>query len=114
MGAPKCRMLAGSAFGLVFAFGATGTHSSGWLTFRIDLHLRALLTSAAGDALRVAGLVALLLLASRLVSGALTGVPILGTAIAATLSGYAWFTGAHLVGLVFRRHRRVLDPIYRD
>jgi hypothetical protein len=98
----------------VFALGATGTHSSGWLSFRIDLHLRALLTRAAPDALRAAALLAALFFAAALVHGATRGIPLLGAAIAAALNGYAYFTGAHLVGLVFRRHGEVLDPIYRE
>lgn len=103
----------GSILG-VLAMGATGTHSSGWLALRLDLHLRALFTSARRDATLVAGLVAAILLASAAVQAIFASVPILGTALSAALAGYSLFAGAHLAGLVFRRHARVLDPIYRD
>ncbi len=118
-GAPPCwgpriaGVVLGSILG-VLALGATGTHSSGWLALRIDLHIRALLTSAAGDALLVAALVAMLFLASSTLQQVLAPVPILGTALGAALASYALFAGAHLVGVVFRRHARVLGPIYRD
>jgi len=98
----------------VFAFGATGTHSSGWLTFRIDLHLRALLSEAGLDGVKTAALLAVLLLAGRLAADSFDEVPLLGTLVASTLSGYALFTSAHLVGLIFRRHGQTLDAIYRD
>ena len=118
-GAPPCwgPRLAGVVLGAilgVLALGATGTHSTGWLALRIDLHVRALLTAAARDAVLVAGLFAAILVASTIVERIFAPVPILGTALAAALSGYSLFTGAHLAGLVFRRHASVLDPIYRD
>lgn len=117
--APICwgPRLAGAGIGSllgVFALGATGAHSSGWLAIRIDLHLRALFTSAARDAMLVAGLAASLFIVSSILQHVLAPVPVLGTALGAALSSYALFAGAHLVGLVFRRHARVLDPIYRD
>ena len=110
-------LVAGLAVGTmvgVFAFGAVGCHTSGWLSFRIDLHLRALLSRAGPDGLRVAGLLTALFLGARLIDVALSGIPLLGAILGATLSGYALFTGAHLVGLIFRRHGPELDPIYRD
>ncbi len=118
-GVPYCwgPRLGGAAIGAllaVFALGATGAHSSGWLAFRIDLHLRALFTSAARDAMLIAALVATLVIVSSILGQVFAPLPILGTALGAALSGYALFTGAHLVGLVFRRHQGVLDPIYRD
>ena len=117
--APPCwgPRIAGLVLGAilgVLALGATGTHSSGWLALRVDLHLRALFTTAARDAALVAGLLAAILLASTVAKQIFAPVPILGTAVAAALSGYSLFTGAHLAGLVFRRHARVLEPIYRD
>lgn len=107
----------GVALGLLlalFAFGATGAYGSGWLWFRLDLHLEAWLGKAGGDALIVAGLGASIFLAGQLAGAVLGRVPIAGAVIEHALSGYALFTGAHLVGLVFRRHAAVLDPIYRD
>jgi hypothetical protein len=97
-----------------FAFGATGCHSSPWLTFRIDLHLRALFSKAGPDGLKVAGLLTVFLLGGQFFEELFGGIPLLGVAVKTALSGYALFTGAHLVGLIFRRHRAVLDPIYRD
>lgn len=110
-------LLAGAVLGAViyvFALGSTSCHSSGWLSFRIDLHLRALFTGARADALKTAGLLAALFFCSQLVAAFWRPVPVLGAAVESTLSGYALFTGAHLVGLVFRRHGQELDLIYRD
>ncbi|MEZ5313147.1 MAG: hypothetical protein R2862_05545 [Thermoanaerobaculia bacterium] len=110
-------LVAGAVLGAVvgvLAFGSTAYYSSGWLSFRIDLHLRALLTGARGDILRTAGVIALLFVVSQVVAMALRPLPIAGAAAEHALSGYALFTGAHLVGLIFRRHTVLLDPIYRD
>lgn len=98
----------------VFAFGATGTHESGWLWFRLDLHLEALLSKAGPQGLATVGLV-LLLTATRILLGALlTPLPWVGPLIHHALGGYALVLSAHFVGLLFRRQRETLDEIYRD
>lgn len=98
----------------VFAFGATGTHGSGWLTFRIDLHLEALFSEAGPAGLRTAAIV-VALTAVRMIAGALLApIPLLGALASYALGAYALVLSAHFVGLLFRRHRATLDPIYRD
>lgn len=108
-------LLAGLALGLlfaVFALGATGCYSSGWLAWRLDLHLQALLSPVGASALATAGLVALLLVASQLAAIALRGLPLVGALVEQAISGYALFLGPHLVGLLFRREAARLDPLY--
>ena len=98
----------------VFAFGATGAHASGWLCFRVDLHLEALLSKAGPQGLATVGM-ALLLTATRILLGAiLAPLPLLGSLINKALGAYALVLSAHFVGLLFRRHRETLDGIYRD
>lgn len=98
----------------VFAFGSSGAYASGWLGFRIDLHLEALLSPAGPPGLRAAGIV-LGLAALRLLLGALLApLPLLGGLVSDTLGAYALVLAAHFVGLLFRRHRATLDAIYRD
>lgn len=103
----------GSVLG-IFAFGATAYNSSGWLSFRIDLHLRALTTPARADALKTAGILSLFFVVSQVVAMVLRPVPVLGALAEHSLSGYALFTGAHLVGLIFRRHSDELNLVYRS
>jgi len=98
----------------VFAFGATGTHSSGWLTFRLDLHLEALFSAAGPAALRTTGIV-LALTALRMLAGdLLSPIPLLGALASYALGAYSLVLSAHFVGLLFRSHRQTLDAIYRD
>jgi len=98
----------------VFALGATAVHDSTWLVLRADLHLEALFGPAGGDGVGTALLVAALLAAARLLDVALRFLPIVGAALSALVTVYALFLGAHLVGRLFLRHRRTLDPLYRD
>lgn len=98
----------------VFALGATAVHDSTLLVLRVDLHLEALFGPAGGDGIGTALLVAALLAAARLLDAALRFLPVVGAALAALVTVYALFLGAHLVGRLFLRHARVLDPLYRD
>ena len=95
------------------AFGAVAVYRNFWLTFRLDLHLRAI-RAAAGEFALVTGLSMMLILAGQTLALMLLGVmPLASIAVSAIVGLYSWFTIAHLVGLWFRRHGRVLDPIYR-
>lgn len=98
----------------VFAFGATGTHASGWLSFRLDLHLEALLSPAGPAGLATVGIVLGLTLLRILLGLLVAPLPLLGTLLSSALGGYALVLSAHFVGLLFRRHRATLDGIYRD
>jgi hypothetical protein len=96
----------------MFGLGAVGTWESGWLSFRLDLHLEALLAGTQWDAPVVLLFVAGLLGISTLVAGALGGVPLLGLVVFHAATGYALFTTAHLAGVLFRRHEKRLEAIY--
>ena len=98
----------------LFGLGAVGAFQSGWLSFRIDLHLRALATGTGGEAPRFALLVALLLAAATIAVRLLAGIPLRGAAIVHAVIAYAGLTSAHLAGLLFRRHRQRLEAIYLD
>lgn len=107
----------GLALGLpigVLAFGAGGAYGSTWLVWRLDLHARALASPAGRDALGATLRVGLLLAASQAVALSLHRVPIAGSLVEHALTAYALFTGAHLVGLLFRRHAATLESIYAD
>lgn len=92
--------------------GAIGTFQSWWLAPRLDLHLRALrIVGMAG--MKTIGLVAGALVLGKIVETfAATTEPLIGAAIGDTISLYALFVGAHLVGVLFRRHARELEALY--
>jgi len=58
-------------------------------------------------------LIATLLAAARLAGAVLAYLPIVGAVVWAIVTIYALFLGAHLVGRLFLRHARTLDPLYR-
>ena len=103
-------MAAGAPLAL-FGLGAVGTYESGWLSWRIDLHLRALAETGA-EGLRTVALVTAVGLAGELLAWLLRGLPLLGALLSHALGAYALFTGPHLVGLLFRRRRAALAAIY--
>ncbi len=92
-------------------FGAPSVYDSFWLLPRVDLHVRALF-AAPIEAAIIAVLLAGLLLLGYGVSFAFNIIPGVGVAIGTALSVYATFTGAHLVGVYFRRHSRKLEELY--
>lgn len=92
-------------------FGAPSVFDSLWLLPRLDLHARALLVAPIE-----AGFISLLL-ASLLVLGyflafGFASIPLIGGAVAVGLLVYTLFTGAHLVGVYFRRHNQRLERLY--
>jgi len=92
--------------------GAVGTFQSWWLAPRLDLHLRALRMLGV-EAAKTIGLVAGVLILGKVVEMfAATTEPLIGAAIGDTMSLYALFVGAHLVGVLFRRHARELEALY--
>ncbi len=114
-GACWLALFGGLALGLlfaVFALGATGCYSSGWLVWRLDLHLQAMLSPVGVPALATAGLVALLLVTSQLAALALRGLPLVGGLVEQAIFGYSLFLAPHLIGLLFRRQAARLDPLY--
>ena len=95
-----------------FGFGAVGTWNSGWLSFRLDLHLEALLSGTKLEGPLFLGTIAVLLAGAGFAARLLIGVPLIGMALIHAALGYALFTSAHLAGLLFRRHRERLEAIY--
>ncbi len=93
------------------AMGATGTYESFWLTFRLDLHAKALLT-AGQDAITVTALVFGLFATNFIAQLFIPSIPVVGQAVSLLLTAYALFTSAHLIGLLMRRHTESMEIIY--
>jgi hypothetical protein len=88
-----------------FGFAAFAEIESRWVLLRIDLHLR-FLTAAGREAWATIGAI-LLAVASTLVLQAFLGsVPL------TVLAPWVLFTGAHAIGVLFRRHRALFDRLY--
>jgi hypothetical protein len=115
-GAARCRvaLAAGLLLGLPLAvpmFGSLAIHENIDLLFRLDLHVRALVATGL-DGLGAVLLTYAVLGASRLLGLALGGFPLLGFALGPGVAAYGSFVGAHVVGLMFRKHAPALDAIY--
>lgn len=115
-GVPRCSLALGG--GLIVgaalwipAFGAVAVTFSPWWALRIDLHARALLEVGA-DAWKTFVLLAALMAARLLASLILAPVPLLGSVVQIAIGAYTLFLGAHLIGLLFRRHADTLDSVY--
>ena len=107
-------LLLGALLGILLyipAFGAPAVHQSFWLLPRVDLHARALLVAPA-EALVFAVVLVLLTVVSWMLRFGLGLVPVLGMAGSIAVGVYATFTGAHLVGVFFRRHADALERLY--
>jgi hypothetical protein len=106
---------AGGALGLtlgLIGLGAIGSYDAGWLAIRLDLHFEALIFGTRGQAPAFARAIALLLAAALGVTRLVESIPLVSLVVFHAATGYALFTGAHLAGLLFRRHRERLDAIY--
>ncbi|HEY6324495.1 MAG TPA: B-box zinc finger protein [Thermoanaerobaculia bacterium] len=115
-GAASCRwaVAAGLLLGLPLAvpmFGSLAVYQHLDLLLRLDLHVRALV-AAGKDGVGTVLLTYAVLAASRLLGFALYAFPLLGGALAAAVAAYGTFAGAHVVGLMFRKHAAALDAIY--
>jgi hypothetical protein len=115
-GAARCwpALAAGLLVGLPLAvpmFGSLAIYQHLDLLLRLDLHVRALF-AAGRDGLSTVLLTYAVLAASRFMEFALGGFPILGGVLGAALAAYGSFAGAHVVGLMFRKHAPALDAIY--
>ena len=91
--------------------GAVGTYGSGWLGWRADLHVKALV-NVFDDAAVTIALLAGLWLASLILRVVLAFLPVMGTISSAAVGVYTLFVGAHLIGLLFRRNTKMLESIY--
>lgn len=92
--------------------GAVGTFQSWWLAPRIDLHVKALRMLGAA-AFKTIGLVGAFLIAGEVVHRVVATIePLIGGALGDTIGLYALMVGAHLVGVLFRRHARELEALY--
>lgn len=92
--------------------GAYSVFDSFWLIPRIDLHLRAHLTAIAEGLLITILLAALFLVSWGLRFAFTFAVPYVGLVLAVFVGIYTAFTGAHLVGVFFRRHYDALERLY--
>jgi hypothetical protein len=115
-GAARCSLALGGGLILgaaiwIPALGAVAVTFSPWWALRIDLHVKALL-EVGSDAWKVFGLLAALMTARVLVSMGLSQIPILGFIIEIAIGAYTLFLGAHLIGILFRRHAATLEKIY--
>ena len=115
-GAASCwwALAAGLMLGLALAvpmFGSLAIYQHIDLLLRLDLHVRAL-AAAGRDGVGTILLTYAVLAGSRLLGFALHGFPLLGGALAAGIAAYGTFAGAHVVGLMFRKHAAALDAIY--
>lgn len=115
-GAERClpMLFLGCAIGfliLIPSFGAVGTYESFWLSFRFDLHLRALFAGGSATLACAGGLLGLIV-ATRLIENALLGIPYVGVAAGVALDTYTLLLAPHLVGLLFRNRSEKMDRIY--
>lgn len=102
----------GAAF-WVPAVGATGSFGSFWLTFRLDLHARAL-AAAGSEAVKIVAAAAGLLVGWVVLTVLVARVPYLVVFAANLLFAFWLFTSAHLAGLLFRRREAALAAIYLE
>ena len=94
------------------AFGAVALYDTFLAALRLDLHVRALLVAPA-EVAATTGLLAALLVLGTALRLVLAFLPLLGGALATAVLAYTLFTGAHLVGVYFRRHWDALEAIYQ-
>lgn len=114
--APSCwpALAGGFLFGVALwmpTLGATAVFESFWLLPRVDLHLRALLVAPA-EALIMTLLLVGVLIASTFLRYVTLSIPLVGVAASIAIGVYGLFTGAHLVGVYFRRHYDRLERLY--
>jgi len=95
----------------IATLGAPSVFDSFWLLPRVDLHVRALFV-APGEAAVIACLLGGLWLASFGFEFVFRAIPLVGGIASAALGVYIQFTGAHLVGLYFRRNAERLERLY--
>ncbi|MGH9363410.1 MAG: hypothetical protein ACRD2T_15990, partial [Thermoanaerobaculia bacterium] len=95
------------------AFGATAVWSTPWLFFRLDLHARAVAVDPPLW-LRAMLLIGGFLVVSQVLPLVLSAIPFLGVFLGDAVSFYGILMGAHLVGLIFRRHFQALEAVYLD
>lgn len=95
------------------AFGSVAVYRDFLLTFRLDLHLRAVRHAARDFGRVVAFSMGLVLIGQTVALLLLAAVPVVGLAVSAVVGLYTWFTIAHLVGWWFRRNARQFSIIYR-
>jgi len=115
-GGPSCIpvLALGALVGLALwipSFGAPAVYDSFWLIPRVDLHARALAVAPVEAGL-LAGALAALVVVSYFLRFALGQLPLVGSIAVTFLMVYTWFTGAHLVGVYFRRHADELERLY--
>ena len=96
----------------VMAYGVAGKFGHGSI-LRLDLHFRAFRIGGV-DAVTVTNLFFGLGILVFLLRIALARVPIVGAAVSGVFGAYWIFTGAHLIGVLFRRHLYAFEELYED
>jgi ANCHR-like B-box zinc-binding domain len=98
---------------MLLAYGAAGTYGLA-AALRVIVHVRAF-RAAGADAVTVTNLVFVMQALIFVLRAVLVGtVPFLGAVLAGTMGIYWFFTGPHLAGVLFRRHRPILDALYES
>lgn len=93
------------------AFGSTALYDTFGAFYRLDMHVPALLVAPA-EAAATTALLALLLVLRAVLPALFSLVPLVGGILGAAVAAYTLFTGAHLVGVYFRRHWGELETLY--
>ncbi len=96
----------------VVALGSVALYDTPLSAFRLDLHLGAIGVFR-GSLVKVVAFLVLLTLASDLLETVvLLGLPVVGSLVASAIDTYTLFTGAHLIGVLFRQHADEIDRVY--
>ncbi len=116
--APRCVVagLIGSAVGILFAvvaLGAAAIYDDLTAAFRIDLHIQAMQVFGKNLFFLVAFSMVLYLLGG-VVFLVVSQVPIFAGLLGLAVNTYCLFLGAHLVGLLFRRHESEIIAVYME
>lgn len=94
------------------AFGAVALYDTFMAALRLDLHARALAV-APGEAAAITAVLAGLLFVGTAVRLLLAFLPLVGAVLSTAVLAYTLFTGAHLVGVYFRRRWTALEDVYQ-
>ncbi len=96
----------------VVALGSVALYDAPFSAFRLDLHLAALGVFR-GSLIQVVIFLVVLTLASEILQAVvLLGLPLVGSLVASAIGTYTLFTGAHLIGVMFRQHADAADELY--
>jgi len=92
-------------------FGSVSVFGEPFFAFRVFSHARAL-QAFGRDLWPTAAVLLAVLILGQAAAFATLRLPLLGLLISTFTGLYAWFTAAHLIGLLFRAHHDELETIY--